>query len=103
MTPEEIALYCTPPAIDESLLCCQLRHKRDEYIDALDKIVSQHRRESEMVALELLDATTYTQEQYASVLVLIQELCELPDQAGFPCTCVWPTIPAFLQSKFEGL
>lgn len=76
----------------------EIKEKRDRILSRLDFISTRHRDQVES-SLQ----TSLTNEQHLDVLVLKQKLRDIPQQSGFPDSIIWPTVPDFLQSKFEAL
>lgn len=63
----------------------EVRSKRDGLINAYDKRVRRYERE-EKLSLK----TTETETVYKNLLGIIQELCDVPEQKGFPTNVIWP-------------
>lgn len=74
-------------AIEENL-GASLRAERNWRINAVRWLIDRHRDEQ---ALRL--TTTLTGEDYQLVLLYVQALRDLPEQAGFPDTVEWPALP----------
>ena len=72
---------------DEALLAHAVRTDRTRRIARVRWLIDRHRDE---VALGV--TTTLTAEDYRGVLQHIQDLRDVPDQAGFPHTISWPEL-----------
>lgn len=72
---------------DDALLAHAVRTDRTRRIARVRWLIDRHRDE---VALGV--TTTLTAEDYRGVLQHIQDLRDVPDQAGFPHTISWPEL-----------
>lgn len=65
----------------------EIRSKRDGLIDDIMWRVERYQTQ-----LALGVQTTDTEEQYKAVLAYLEQLRQVPEQAGFPDSVVWPTL-----------
>lgn len=72
---------------DDVLLAQEVRADRNRRITRVRWIIDRHRDE-----LALGRTTTLTAEDYQTVLRYVQDLRDVPEQAGFPHTIAWPQI-----------
>lgn len=68
-------------------LAAEARAERDRRIDAVRWRIERYQTQAS-AGLE----TTETAEQYQAVLMYVQALRDVPEQAGFPDNIVWPEI-----------
>jgi hypothetical protein len=92
LTDEQaLALQNPPPSATQ--LAVQARTQRNSYLDQLQPLYVRHKSQ-----LDLGGTTSLTSAQFTDLLTLMEALRNVPEQAGFPSTCVWPTVPAWLTS-----
>ena len=65
------------------------RAERNARIAAIDKYRYAYER-----AIAIGKTPEISDDQYKSILTYIQELCDVPEQSGFPLDVTWPTMPA---------
>ncbi len=74
----------------------EVRAERDKRIDAVRWRIERYQTQT-AAGLE----TTDTTEQYQAVLMYIQALRDVPEQAGFPDTIEWPEIEVKEENNIE--
>ena len=79
--------YATPIATDEEL-AEQAREDRDTLLARADGASIKHREQVDLGTTHDLTAG-----QYTALLQYKQDLRDVPAQAGFPQTIIWPTWP----------
>jgi hypothetical protein len=90
LTDEQAQVLQNPaPSIDS--LAASARAQRNAYLEQLQPLYVRHKSQ-----IDLGMATTLTSAQFVDLLTLMEALRNVPEQAGFPTTCVWPTVPAWL-------
>jgi len=88
---DEQALALQNPTPSATQLAIQARAQRNAYIEQLQPLYVRHKSQ-----IDLGMATTLTSAQFTDLLTLMEALRNVPEQTGFPATCVWPTVPAWL-------
>lgn len=84
MTSEEVETHLNPlPAAEQ--LASSARYERDKALKALDEVVSNPLRFSELLEEQRLEAATYR-----------KLLLDVPQQKGFPTTYEMPKAPSWL-------
>lgn len=79
----DVAAYVPPTQAElDAMLSAELRNQRDMLLSGVDAIAGN--------ALRWADLDTATQDTWA---VYRQALLDVPQQAGFPNTVVWPVSP----------
>lgn len=85
------------PAEEHSAeLAAKMRKERDRRIDAVRWRIERYQTQA-AAGLE----TTETAEQYQALLMYIQALRDVPEQAGFPDNIVWPEIEVKEENNIE--
>lgn len=77
-----------PPPKTEEQLAAEVRMLRTGKMNSIQWRISRYQREQSMGR-----PTTDTAEQYAAVLVYMQNLADVPLQPGFPYEVSWPLKP----------
>ena len=88
---DEQALALQNPAPTATQLAAQARAQRNSYLDQLQPLYVRHKSQTDLGM-----APTLTSAQFVDLLTLMEALRNVQEQAGFPTTCVWPTVPAWL-------
>lgn len=90
-TPDGQPLAVEPPPPSEADLASRARSQRDGRIEAVQWIVQRHQSEMALALATTLDAAAYLElQQY------VQQLRDVPSQAGFPLSIDWPPPPAII-------
>ena len=84
MTETEVEAHLNPIPTTEQLASA-IRYERDKALKALDEVVSNPLRFSELLEEQRLEAATYR-----------RLLLDVPQQEGFPQEYVMPEVPDFL-------
>lgn len=84
MTKEEVHSHLHPTPTTEQL-ALTVRYKRNKALKALDEVVSNPLRFSELLEEQRLEAATYR-----------RLLLDVPQQKGFPTTYEMPKAPSWL-------
>lgn len=79
------------PSHDE--LAVSARARRNGQINQVGWLIARHRDE-----IDLARPTTLTAPTYLALLTYVQDLREVPEQAGFPTDISWPSLPAGIES-----
>ena len=77
-----------PPEKPVEQKAAEARAERDRRIDAIRWRIERYQTQ-DAAGLE----TTETEEQYRAILIYIQALRDVPEQAGFPEDIEWPEEP----------
>ena len=77
-----------PPEPTDEQKASEARAERDRRIDAIRWRIERYQTQ-EAAGLE----TTDTAEQYKAILIYVQALRDVPEQAGFPEAIEWPEEP----------
>lgn len=77
-----------PPEPTDEQKAAEARAERDRRIDAIRWRIERYQTQA-AAGLE----TTDTADQYKSILLYIQALRDVPEQAGFPDAIEWPEEP----------
>lgn len=72
------------------------RTQRDALLADSIGIRDRHRDERELVAANLREATTLTEEQFLQLLTYIDALRQIPQGYAYPKAVVWPETPEFI-------
>lgn len=84
MTESEVEAHLNPKPTSEQL-ASNIRHERDKALKALDEVVSNPLRFSELLEEQRLEATSYR-----------RFLLDVPQQKGFPIIHEMPKTPEWL-------
>ena len=85
MSDEEVYRHLNPIPSTEQF-ASSARYERDKALKALDEVVSNPLRFSELLEEQLLEAATYR-----------KLLLDIPQQEGFPTTYEMPKTPSWLE------
>lgn len=77
-----------PPEPTDEQKAAEARAERDRRIDAIRWRIERYQTQA-AAGLE----TTDTEEQYKDILLYVQALRDIPEQAGFPDAIEWPEQP----------